>query len=283
MSKTSILPYRLGLPAWAYPAWKGAYFSDRPSMLNSYAQVFNTVEGNTTFYGIPDHKKVAEWLAAVDDSDFQFCLKLPKAITHRRQLDTEKVRLFLSAIEPLRPYLGPLLIQLPDYVGPQQLGFIKRLLQQLPHDVPQVIEFRHPRFFIEPELLEPLFEQFSCGRVILDTRPIYRGDRYHPEVLSGKHQKPDLPIIPNVYNDLVYLRLVLHPVPDHNHRYVQEWTTRVAGYLHAGLQVYVMIHCPNNLHCPVFAQNFHQQLMAKSKQAIAPLPPWPIPQQQALI
>ena len=252
-------------------------------MLNSYASVFNTVEGNTTFYGIPDQKKVSEWLTAVQAFDFHFCLKLPKAITHRRHLDRQKIITFLKAIEPLRSHMGPLLIQLPDYVGPQQLGFIKRLLQQLPRNLPQVIEFRHPRFFIEPEILDPVFEQFSCGRVILDTRPIYRGDRYHPEVLSGKHQKPDLPIIPTIYHDLVYLRLVLHPVPEHNHTYLKQWTTQVAQYLHQGLQVYVMIHCPNNLHCPPFAKDFHEQLMTKSQLPMPPFPNWPIPQQQALI
>ena len=283
MHNKTILPYRLGLPAWAYPAWKNTYFSDKPSMLNSYAQVFNTVEGNTTFYGIPDQKKVAEWLAAVNGQDFHFCLKLPKTITHQRQLNTHQINAFLKTIEPLRSHLGPLLIQLPDYVGPQHLGFIKRLLQQLPRDLSQVIEFRHPKFFIQPEILEPVFEQFSCGRVILDTRPIYRGDRYHPEVMSGKHQKPDLPIIPVVYNDLVYVRLVLHPQPEHNHRFVQQWTQRVAAYLQSGQQVYFMIHCPNNLHCPPFAEDFHLQLMQTQRQTMPPLPTWPIPQQQTLI
>ena len=63
--------YRLGLPAWAFPGWKNRYFADRPSTLASYAQVFATVEGNTTFYRTPDEKTIANWQRAVAETDFR--------------------------------------------------------------------------------------------------------------------------------------------------------------------------------------------------------------------
>lgn len=43
-----------------------------------------------------------------------------------------------------------------------------------------------------------------------------------------------------------------------------------------------MIHCPNNLHCPDFAELFHD-LLRQRLPGLAPLPPWPVPQQSALI
>ena len=33
------LPYRIGLPAWAFPGWKDRYFPARPSALAGYARV----------------------------------------------------------------------------------------------------------------------------------------------------------------------------------------------------------------------------------------------------
>ena len=51
--------YFLGLPAWAYPGWRDRYFPDEPDRLANYAAVFNTVEGNTTFYGIPDESTIS--------------------------------------------------------------------------------------------------------------------------------------------------------------------------------------------------------------------------------
>ena len=59
------LPYRLGLPAWAFAGWRGRYFTARPSQLASYARVFNAVEGNTTFYRTPDAATVTRWREAV--------------------------------------------------------------------------------------------------------------------------------------------------------------------------------------------------------------------------
>lgn len=50
------LPYYLGLPLWANAHWKGNLFRNaaKPAeFLAQYAQVFNAVEGNTTFYSVP--------------------------------------------------------------------------------------------------------------------------------------------------------------------------------------------------------------------------------------
>ena len=62
------LGYYLGLPAWAFPGWAGEYSPVGGSALAHYARVFNTVEGNTTFYRVPDAQSVARWNAAVRDA-----------------------------------------------------------------------------------------------------------------------------------------------------------------------------------------------------------------------
>jgi uncharacterized protein YecE (DUF72 family) len=276
--------YRLGLPAWGFPGWKDRYFDARPSQLASYARIFNTVEGNTSFYRIPDPAQVTRWCADIEGRDFRFCFKLPREVTHERRLDADALGAFLRAVEPFGDHLGPLLVQFPATVGPTQLPQVRELLSHLPHAFRFVLEVRHPAFFSEPELLVDLLASHHAGRVVMDTRPLYQGDRSHPEVLEALHKKPDLPVSPEVHNDLAFVRLILHPDLGTNAGYLQEWATRTATWLRAGYEVFMMIHCPNNLHCPKLAERFHKTLLAQPGMAeLGSLGPWPVPQQAQLI
>ncbi|GAB4192595.1 MAG: DUF72 domain-containing protein [Wenzhouxiangellaceae bacterium] len=278
------LPYHLGLPAWAFAGWKGAFFPSNITPLKAYSGIFNTVEGNTTFYQIPDAKMVQGWLQAVKDSDFRFSFKLPRSVTHERQPAWDDLEGFLNSIKPLRPYLGPFLLQFPDRVGPDQLSMISAIVERLPQHAQHVVEVRHPAFFQQPERLEPLLQRYELGRVSMDTRALYQGDRQHPEVLAALHKKPDLPVLTHVYNDLLYVRLILHPDRRDNQRYIDEWAQHVAAALNRGQTCYVMIHCPNNQYCPDLALEFHRSLMTRiAPSGLPQLAPWPVPQQASLI
>jgi uncharacterized protein YecE (DUF72 family) len=267
------IPYRLGLPAWAFPGWQGPYLRRSAAPLFDYARVFNTVEGNTTFYRVPSSRLVAQWREAVSGSDFRFCFKLPRAVTHDRRIDFDQLDAFLRAIEPLGDHLGPLLVQFPAWVGPDSIDRIDAVFRQLPAAPRHALEVRHPAFFSQPELLDPLLDRFGAARISMDTRALFDGDLNHPEVRAARHEKPDVPVLDTVYNELRFLRLVLHPSGQGNASRIDFWAERIAGDLAAGRQSYVFIHCPNNLHCPDFAREFHRSLGARS--AVAPFPPWP--------
>lgn len=277
--------YRLGLPAWGFPGWKDRYFRAAPSQLASYAGVFNAVEGNTTFYAVPDERSVARWRAAVEGSDFRFCFKLPRTVTHEQVPSRTDLVDFFEAIEPLRDHLGPFLVQFPATVGPADSLWIESLLERLPAGFGYVVEVRHPRFFTEPGLLEPVLQRFSMGRVTLDARALHRGDPSHPEVREALHEKPDLPVLTAVCNGLAFVRLVLHPDPAHNARYLDEWAAHAARFVTEGHEVFMMIHCPNNLHCPAFALDLHARLRIRGEMAglLQALPPFPVPQQHQLL
>ncbi|MBR7518391.1 DUF72 domain-containing protein, partial [Mycobacterium tuberculosis] len=52
----SSLPYFLGCPSWSENAWRDYLYpadANTNEMLGYYSQVFNAVEGNTTFYARP--------------------------------------------------------------------------------------------------------------------------------------------------------------------------------------------------------------------------------------
>lgn len=274
--------YHLGLPAWAFPGWRDTYFVDNPSRLSSYASVFNTVEGNTTFYGTPDANTVARWRDAVAGTDFRFCLKLPREVTHEHRPDFVALDAFLAVIEPLADHLGPLLVQFPADIGPAEIGSIELVLERIAGRYGAAVEVRHPALFAAPEILAPMLERHAAGRVALDARPLHLGDRQHPEVLAALHKKPDLPVLPETMGELAFVRLVLHPDLPSNEPYIKEWVTRTAGYLADDIDVWMMIHCPNNQHCPTLALDFHNRLRRK-RPDISPLPAWPVPQQMSLV
>ena len=82
------LPLRLGLTMWSHNNWQQSFYGSgtKPAeRLQKYAQVFHTVEGNTTFYATPSVSTVQNWRSATHD-DFRFTFKLPKAITHHQML-----------------------------------------------------------------------------------------------------------------------------------------------------------------------------------------------------
>lgn len=273
--------YHLGLPAWAFPGWAGEYFPDDGNALAHYARVFNTVEGNTTFYRIPEPAMVQRWGAAVAGTGFRFSFKLPRSVTHQRRPDWADLDRFLNVIAPLGEHLGPVLVQCPASLGPGELPVLEALFQRLPGDYRYALELRHMGFFDQPERAEDLLARSGAGRVMFDSRPIYREDSQHPEVLAARHKKPDVPLLDTVYNDLAYARVVLHPDASRNGRYIADWLQRCSDYLAAGHTLYFMMHCPNNQHCPAFAEQFHNALRAKVP-ALPPLPPWPVPQQGGL-
>lgn len=279
-----MLSYYLGLPAWAFPGWTGSYFpkpNGQKSALGLYASVFNTVEGNTTFYRTPDQDTARRWADSVAGSDFRFSFKLPRALTHERSLDEGALREFFTSMEVLTENQGPFLVQCPASLGPGDLKRLESLFAALPSAYQYVLELRHPQFFSKPELVEPLLERFQAGRVMFDSRPIYQGETQHPEVLAARHKKPDVPLLDTVYNDTVYARVVLHPDASQNGRWINEWLDRCESYLNSGYTLYFMMHCPNNQHCPEFAEQFHAGLRARVPE-LPVLPPWPLPQQSAL-
>ncbi len=278
------MDYFLGLPAWGFPGWTGQYFptpAGRETTLSLYSRVFNTVEGNTSFYRVPDSATVQRWKTAVEGTNFRFSFKLPRTLTHQAQADADDLRSFFSAMEHLGEHAGPFLFQLPASVGADDLPRLERLFAALPEQWDYVLELRHLDFFREPARVEPLLERYGAGRVMFDSRPIYQGDSEHPEVLAARHKKPDVPLLDTVYNDLAYVRLVLHPDATQNDGWVSEWLERCSAYLTAGHQLYFMMHCPNNQHCPEFAASFHEALRARVP-GLNALAPWPLPQQSAL-
>ena len=108
---------RLGTQGWAYDDWKGVFYppgAKQEDRLPFYAEIFDTVELDTTFYHPPKATIARSWARHTPDG-FQFAAKVPRAITHDAHLRGvgELLDGFARAMAPLGEKLGPLLVQLP--------------------------------------------------------------------------------------------------------------------------------------------------------------------------
>ena len=119
---SAALPYYLGCPSWSEAAWRATLYPQdtRPTeFLSRYTEVFNAVEGNTTFYARPSEQTVARW-AQVMPAHFRFCAKLPRDISHSEDLcqQLDEVTQFRQLLAPLGERVAPYWLQLPASFGP---------------------------------------------------------------------------------------------------------------------------------------------------------------------
>jgi uncharacterized protein YecE (DUF72 family) len=141
---------RIGCSGWNYADWRDRVYERAPASrwLELYAQRFETVEVNATFYRLPTRKAVAGWVAATPER-FAFSVKASRYLTHLKRLRDLGPGLarFLDRIEPLveSPKLGPLLWQLPPnfHRDDERLADALGRLPPLDH----AFEFRHESWF----------------------------------------------------------------------------------------------------------------------------------------
>lgn len=277
----AITAYRLGCPMWGYKEWVGTLYSPRArarDFLAEYATVFNTVEGNTTFYSLPSEPTVARWREQTPET-FRFCFKLPRTVTHEKSLRDARAQTdaFFARLAPLGQRLGPFMIQLPASFGPDRVGTLAGFLETLPQSFRYAVELRHLAFYRDESTctaVNELLAAHRCERVMIDTSAMHAGDRGHPEVAAAEHKKPDLPITPVVTARSPMLRFIGHPDDDVNTRFYQRWAARIASWIGEQRSPYVFIHCPNNLHAPAMARRLHSLIAARAGEAGA-MPAWP--------
>jgi uncharacterized protein YecE (DUF72 family) len=152
-------PARIGCSGWNYDDWRGTFYparEPRRRWLELYAERFDTVEVNNTFYRLPNREAVAGWVRQTPER-FTFAIKASRYLTHIRRLqDTgEGIARFYERIEPLIEHrrLGPVLWQLPANFKRDDER-LERWLQALPEGM-HTIEFRHPGWFV-PEVMDAL-------------------------------------------------------------------------------------------------------------------------------
>ncbi|GIW44323.1 MAG: hypothetical protein KatS3mg077_1605 [Candidatus Binatia bacterium] len=160
MAAESLAPIYVGCSGWQYTGWRGRFYPEglpANQYFPFYAQHFDTVEINSTFYRMPTPEVVRHWRAMAPPG-FLFAVKANRFLTHRKKLhEVERILdQFFRTISELGEHLGPVLYQLP----PGWKCNVERLaafLTQLPPGHVHAFEFRHPSWF-EPRVRQLLAE-----------------------------------------------------------------------------------------------------------------------------
>lgn len=259
------LPYHIGCPVWGHKSWVGSLFrpGSRPGdFLEQYARVFNTVEGNTTFYGLPSPDAVRRWEAAVPD-DFRFAFKFPRTITHEKGLRhaEAETREFLDALQPVAARIGVLFLQLPPGFGHSALPALEAYLAALPRDFHYAVEVRNGDFFDGGDgeaRLDALLSARGVDRALFDTGTLHSLMDDDPGIRAAQSRKPRHPARLTATGPRPFLRFVGGNAVDTNLPRLRELAGQVAAWIGEGRRPYVFIHAPDEHHAPALCRRFHE-------------------------
>lgn len=212
----------IGTSGFEYAHWRGGFYGPnlpRTRWLEFYAQRFDTVELNATFYRLPGAETFERWAGRVP-ADFRFAVKASRYLTHIRRLREpgEPLDRLWTRASRLGERFGPVLYQLPPRWKPNP-GRLDGFLAAVPQSHAQAIEIRDARW--------------------------YRGDILGLLERGGValclHDMPGSATEPRPVGPFVYVRF--HGSGEryggaYPHQRLRAWADRIAGWTAAGLPVW---------------------------------------------
>ncbi len=192
------LPVRVGTSGWSYPSgrgtWNGVFYPPRgvggfraADELRFYAEHFDTVEVNSTFYRPPSPSTTARWVRETP-REFEFAVKLHQAFSHAmsvgrgpRPASPERPTLpspSASDLDAFRAALGPIadagklgvvLVQFPAafHRDEASLAYLGHLLATF-REYPMAVELRHRSWSDDAARVMALLDEFQAGWVQID-------------------------------------------------------------------------------------------------------------------
>jgi uncharacterized protein YecE (DUF72 family) len=152
-SPTDARPVRVGCSGWQYRDWRGRLYPEglgQARWLERYAEEFDTVEVNSTFYRLASRDAVARWVEQTPDG-FVFAAKASRYLTHVRRLRElrQGIHRYYERIMPLveSDKLGPIVWQLPPNFRRDD-AVLEAALREMPPGR-HCFEFRHESWFVE--------------------------------------------------------------------------------------------------------------------------------------
>lgn len=263
--ETSKLPFRLGCPVWNCVHWAGTVYPSgaaKTKWLHWYSRMFNTVEGNSTFYGLPSLDIAKRWADETVDG-FQFALKVPRSISHEcRLIDCQRERdafIEFASVLQAAGRLGPSFLQLPPTFGVDGFETLKAFLCELPSEIPWAVELRHHDWFDQStheQRSNQLLSELSMDKVLFDSRPLYQAAPDDAIEATSQTRKPKTPVRQTVTGQRPMLRLVGRNRIELTERFIQQWIPIVGRWIDQGLEPYIFTHAPDDQFAPAFAELF---------------------------
>jgi uncharacterized protein YecE (DUF72 family) len=169
MQDTTVSKVRVGCSGWVYKHWRGIlYPEDLPHKrwFGRYAEEFDTVEINNSFYRLPSGDTFEKWRKQAQPG-FCYAVKANRYLTQAKKLKDceESLERMMAAVRRLDDRLGPILYQLPPNMK-INLDRLESFLKILPKSVTSVFEFRNTSWYV-PDTYE-LLDRFGASFCIHD-------------------------------------------------------------------------------------------------------------------
>ncbi len=235
MPDRPLAPVHIGTSGWTYEGWRDTFYAGVPRArwLAHYASVFDAVEVNASFYHALKPATFEHWRAATP-TDFRFCLKAHRWITHVERLAVESAAIARERerAAPLGDKLAVVLWQLPQSLQrdlPRLQRFVRKLAEwaQPRH----AIEFRHASWF-DDEVADCLAAH---------------------AIAAVQSDAADWPLWPAVTADFVYVRLHGHAATYRSRYSAQQlaaWARKIVAWRRQGRAVWVFFDNTDEGHAP---------------------------------
>ncbi len=205
---------RVGTSGWHYPTgrgtWNGVFYpARRPkafSELAYYAEHFDTVEVNSSFYRVPEPDTARKWMARTPPG-FLFSIKLYQKFTHPEMflshaggaewnVSAGDVDQFRRAIAPLAEggRLAALLVQFPPsfHAAPETRGYVDWILTAFA-GYPLAVELRHRTWSDAAADTHARLAAHHASWVLVD-EPKFKDSIRQPDWLAGAPSSTDAPL-----------------------------------------------------------------------------------------
>jgi uncharacterized protein YecE (DUF72 family) len=142
---------RIGCSGWNYRHWRERFYPKelpQKRWFEFYAEHFDTVEINNSFYRLPKPETFDKWREQAPPG-FCYAVKANRYLTQAKKLKDceEPLERMMTAVRHLGRRLGPILYQLPPNMS-VNLDRLESFLQLAPSDVTNVFEFRNTSWYV---------------------------------------------------------------------------------------------------------------------------------------
>lgn len=141
----------IGCSGWVYKHWRGLFYPEglpQKRWFEHYADEFDTVEINNSFYRLPRGDTFEKWRKQAPPG-FCYAVKANRYLTQAKKLKEceEPLERMMTAVRCLGDRLGPMLYQLPPSMK-INLERLETFLRIIPKDVTKVFEFRNKDWYV---------------------------------------------------------------------------------------------------------------------------------------
>jgi uncharacterized protein YecE (DUF72 family) len=164
MSHSGFAAVRIGCSGWIYRHWRGRFYPEKLAVKKwfaFYAEHFDTVEINNSFYRLPKAETFDAWREQAPPG-FRYAVKANRFLTQAKKLKDcgEPLQRMMPPFRHLGETLGPILYQLPPRFA-LNLERLESFLQLVPKDVLNVFEFRDKSWYTDEVFA--LLERHGAG------------------------------------------------------------------------------------------------------------------------